>query len=53
MDAHSREDLLPSFIDFGKAQVKHMRDPAELVWLSLEDHMFWMNHGATGVRFGE
>lgn len=30
-----------------------MRDPEELVWLPLEDHMFWMSHGATGIRFGE
>jgi hypothetical protein len=53
MDSHDREDILPSFIDFGKVQAKHMRDPEELVWLPLEDHMFWLNHGATGVRFGE
>jgi hypothetical protein len=30
-----------------------MRDPRELVYLPLVDHMFWMNYEATGVRFGE
>jgi len=30
-----------------------MKDPAELAWLQLEDHMYWMNNEATGIRIGE
>lgn len=30
-----------------------MRDPSELVWLKIYDHMFWMSYETYGVRFGE
>lgn len=30
-----------------------MKQPKDLVWLPLEDHMYWMNHQAQAVRIGE
>ena len=42
-----------SFIDFGSIQDEHMRDPRDLVWLDVYDHMFWMTYESYGVRFGE
>ena len=42
-----------SFIDFGSIQDEHMRDPSDLVWIDVFDHMFWMSYETYGVRFGE
>ena len=42
-----------SFVDFGSVQDDHMRDPSELVWVGLYDHMFWMTYETYGVRFDE
>jgi hypothetical protein len=53
MDSYARESTNPSFIDFGSVQQTHMRNPSDLVYIPLVDHMYWMNYGATGVRIGE
>ena len=30
-----------------------MRNPSDLVWVDVFEHMFWMTYETYGVRFGE
>ena len=30
-----------------------MKNPSDLIWLDVYDHMFWMTYETYGVRFGE
>ena len=46
-------DNAVSFVDFGPIQDNHIRDPNEMIWIDVYDHMFWMNYETYGIRFGD
>ena len=42
-----------SFLDIGQIDNSHMRNPDDLIWLDLQDHMFWMINSTSAVRYGD
>ena len=42
----------PSFIDFGMAVDKNMRNPDQIVWIPMAPHFFWMTNNNRAVRIG-
>ena len=41
-----------SFVDFGTIKNEHMSDRADLIWLNMDEHFFWINSNCIGLKLG-
>lgn len=42
-----------SFVDFGDMVFDHIKTGAELVWIDMHDHFYWLSNQAMGIKFDE